>query len=189
MGESRSLSSLCLVSLTGCPPAQRLDPIGKDADGNQYYHTADDRLWMQRPVPPSNAAQPSGQPLRRPRTLLGLQAGPRDKSKKGTVTGVMRFKLRKNPKTGDFEQDPGDDEEVEGDEGAKGEEGEADEAEGVKTGMKSAEEQDAEMQEWEREYWEERVRADNTPGFVEWEAVRSTCTFSLTVRVLRLDPA
>ncbi|GAA6012011.1 hypothetical protein JCM8202_004229 [Rhodotorula sphaerocarpa] len=151
--------------------AWRLDPIGKDADGNQYYHTADDRLWMQRPVPPSNAAQPSGQPLRRPRTLLGLQAGPRDKSKKGTVTGVMRFKLRKNPKTGDFEQDPGDDEEVEGDEGAKGEEGEADEAEGVKTGMKSTEEQDAEIQEWEREYWEERVRADNTPGFVEWEAV------------------
>lgn len=139
---------------------QRLDPIGKDGEGNTYYHTADDRLWVQRPVPEANAAQPASQPIRRPKTLLGLRAGPRDKSKKGTITGVMRFKLRKNAKTGDYEQvDEGAAAEVSGDEA------DVDEAP-VRTDADRGE-----LEEWEREYWEERLRAETTPGFVEWEAV------------------
>lgn len=161
MGESRVGLSRGTCLLTSQRNAdQRLDPIGKDGEGNTYYHTADDRLWVQRPVPEANAAQPASQPIRRPKTLLGLRAGPRDKSKKGTITGVMRFKLRKNAKTGDYEQvDEGAAAEVSGDEA------DVDEAP-VRTDADRGE-----LEEWEREYWEERLRAETTPGFVEWEAV------------------
>lgn len=152
-------------------PPQRLDPIGKDAAGNTYYHTADDRLWMQRPVPEaSSSPADSTVPIRRPKTLLGLQAGPRDKSKKGTVTGVVRFKLRKDPKTGAFEQvatGGGDDAASDAGGSVKGEGDEGDEA----VRGKPEQEEERELEEWEREYWRERIRAETTPGFVEWEAV------------------
>ncbi|GAA5966943.1 hypothetical protein JCM8115_006216 [Rhodotorula mucilaginosa] len=146
--------------------AWRLDPIGKDAAGNTYYHTADDRLWMQRPVPEaSSSPADSTTPVRRPKTLLGLQAGPRDKSKKGTVTGVVRFKLRKDPKTGAFEQVADAASDAGGSVKGDGDEGE----EAVKN--EPEQEEERELEEWEREYWQERVRAETTPGFVEWEAV------------------
>ncbi|GAA6025964.1 hypothetical protein JCM11491_002961 [Sporobolomyces phaffii] len=94
--------------------AWRLDPIGLDHAQNYYYHLSDDRLWVQRPVPTADEARALGcpdapDPVTRPKSLLGLRAGPRDKSKKGTVTGTVRFKLRRDPKTGEFKQVRDDD--------------------------------------------------------------------------------
>lgn len=150
---------------------QRLDPLGLDKDGNKYYHLADDRLWIQRRAP--SASSPSGadspaldegqygqQAIKKPKTLLGLRAGPRDKSKKGTVTGTIRVKLKKDKVTGKYLQVTEDEPENEGGE---------DEEEKVHP---EREVEEVEMPVWEREYWEERQRAENTPGFVEWEAVR-----------------
>ncbi|GAA6046433.1 hypothetical protein NBRC10513_001388 [Rhodotorula toruloides] len=178
--------------------AWRLDPIGTDSEGNKYFHTADDRLWIQRDPPAADPSNPSDQPVRKPRTLLGLRAGPRDKSKKGTVTGVVRFKLKKNAETGAFEQ-VAEDEEAGPSSGVKGEEGDEDvkmgtsgpasdavkgeDDEGSNLGSpalssskKLADEPvvEQEMPSWEKQYWEERQRAENTPGFVEWEAVCTT---------------
>jgi len=174
--------------------AWRLDPYCTDQDGNKYFHTADSRLWTQRPPPAASAAQPSGQVVvRRPRSLLGLRAGPRDKSKKGTVTGVMRFKLRKDPTTGTFVQVDENDEAgpVASGSGVKLDDGEdaaapptsdapkgaaeADDDEAVTPVVKAAQlpdVDDVEMPAWEQLYWEERLRCETTPGFVEWEAVR-----------------
>ncbi|BGP45075.1 hypothetical protein JCM10450v2_000892 [Rhodotorula kratochvilovae] len=174
--------------------AWRLDPYCVDAEGNKYFHTADDRLWVQRPPPPPSAEQPAGQvAVRRPRSLLGLRAGPRDKSKKGTVTGVMRFKLRKDLATGEFVQVDENEEAasagpVASGSGAKGEDGEDgaaahptsdaargemedDEAGTPTTKAAPLPEVDVEMPGWEQAYWEERLRAETTPGFVEWEAL------------------
>lgn len=127
---------------------------------------------MQRPVPEaSSSPADSTIPVRRPKTLLGLQAGPRDKSKKGTVTGVVRFKLRKDPKTGAFEQvatGGGDDAASDAGGSLKGE---GDEGEEAVRGKPTEQEEERELEEWEREYWRERIRAETTPGFVEWEAV------------------
>lgn len=158
--------------LTLVSPPQRLDPIGKDAAGNTYYHTADDRLWMQRPVPAASSPADPTTPVHLPKTLLGLRAGPRDKSKKGTVTGVVRFKLRKDPKTGAFEQVAGGDDAASDAGGSvKGEGDDGEEAAGVQAGENAPEQEQRELEEWEREYWRERIRAETTPGFVEWEAV------------------
>lgn len=33
-------------------PSQRLEPIGRDAKKNEYYHTLDNRLWIKRAPPP-----------------------------------------------------------------------------------------------------------------------------------------
>ncbi|GAA5853386.1 hypothetical protein JCM8547_002436 [Rhodosporidiobolus lusitaniae] len=162
--------------------AWRLDPIGLDAAGNKYYHLADDRLWVQRTPPASNPSQPADagvaehqaavgalengphgqQGIKKPKTLLGLKAGPRDKSKKGTVTGTVRVKLKKDKATGRYLQvaEEGDLAAAAATEGG--------EEEDVKP---EREEEEVEMPVWEREYWEERARAENTPGFVEWEAV------------------
>ncbi|GAA6010386.1 hypothetical protein JCM10207_005203 [Rhodosporidiobolus poonsookiae] len=166
--------------------AWRLDPIGQDSDGNKYFHLADDRLWVQRPAPPPNPAQPAGAavaPVRRPRTLLGLRAGPRDKSKKGTVTTTVRHKLKKDPETGEFVRD--DEGEAKPETDAEGNEVKAevedDDDEDEPTAAEAAaqlrvlvEQDDSPMPDWEREYWEERARAENTPGFVEWEALCTT---------------
>lgn len=169
---------------TDLPPhgrhAQRLDPHCVDAEGNRYFHTADDRLWVQRPPPPPSAEQPEGQTqIKRPRTLLGLKAGPRDKSKKGTVTGVMRVKLRKDPTTGTFEQVDEDDDgaPVASGSGVKVEDAPASDAvvkgeEGEEEPTAAAVEEEVELPEWEQKYWQERLRCETTPGFVEWEAVR-----------------
>ncbi|GJN91885.1 hypothetical protein Rhopal_004910-T1 [Rhodotorula paludigena] len=159
--------------------AWRLDPHCVDAEGNRYFHTADDRLWVQRPPPPPSAEQPEGQAqIKRPRTLLGLKAGPRDKSKKGTVTGVMRVKLRKDPTTGTFEQVDEDDEgaPVASGSGVKVEDAPASDAvvkgeEGDEEPTAAAVEEEVELPEWEQKYWEERLRCETTPGFVEWEAL------------------
>ncbi|GAA5851593.1 hypothetical protein JCM9279_006911 [Rhodotorula babjevae] len=173
--------------------AWRLDPYCADQDGNKYFHTADSRLWTQRPPPAASAAQPSGQvAVRRPRSLLGLRAGPRDKSKKGTVTGVMRFKLRKDPTTGTFVQVDENDEggPVASGSGVKLDDGEdaaapptsdapkgaaeGDDDEAVTPVVKAAQlpdVDDVEMPAWEQLYWEERLRCETTPGFVEWEAL------------------
>lgn len=201
-----------LTRPTSCHPRQltkqRLDPIGTDSEGNKYFHTADDRLWIQRDPPAADPSNPSDQPVRKPRTLLGLRAGPRDKSKKGTVTGVVRFKLKKNAETGAFEQ-VAEDEEAGPSTGVKGEDGDEDvkmglsgpasdavkgeEDEGSNLGSpalssskKLADEPavEQEMPSWEKQYWEERQRADNTPGFVEWEAVRCGSVLPSGVRAL-----
>lgn len=185
--------------------AWRLDPCCVDADGNKYYHTADDRLWIQRPPPGPSGTQPAGQVnVRRPRSLLGLRAGPRDKSKKGTVTGVMRFKLRKDPTTGTFVQVDENDEAAAAQPvasgsgsgsgvgagaaaGAGGDESVAAAAHPTSDAVKGEEEEEGtpahksaalpdvdeevEMPAWEQLYWEERLRCETTPGFVEWEAL------------------
>lgn len=140
--------------------------------------------------------------------MLGLRAGPRDKSKKGTVTGVVRFKLKKNAETGAFEQVAEDEEGAaagpssaagvkgeEGDEDAKMAasdpvKGEDDEASNLgspalASSKKLADEPapvEQEMPSWEKQYWEERRRADNTPGFVEWEAVSGLAALRLIAR-------
>ncbi|GAA6040772.1 hypothetical protein JCM8097_003290 [Rhodosporidiobolus ruineniae] len=162
--------------------AWRLDPIGRDASGNKYYHLADDRLWVQRPAPPPNPAQPSSADtdageVQKPRTLLGLKAGPRDKSKKGTVTGTVRVKLKKDKLTGQFTQVV-EDEEQEHDPLASSPEKQTVDLpvqlpeDVVAAGAKrEGEEEAVEMPEWEKAYWEERARVENTPGFVEWEAL------------------
>ncbi|GAA5824562.1 hypothetical protein JCM10212_001842, partial [Sporobolomyces blumeae] len=104
--------------------AWRLDPCGLDSDNNYYYHLSDDRLWVQREVPSVDEATrrgcpPCPDPVVKPRTLLGLRAGPRDKSKKGTVTGTVRFKLKRDAKTGQFRQVKDDDEDEEDESGDK----------------------------------------------------------------------
>jgi hypothetical protein len=155
---------------------QRLDPLGLDKDGNKYYHLADDRLWIQRRAPSASSSSGADSPaldegqygqqaIKKPKTLLGLRAGPRDKSKKGTVTGTIRVKLKKDKVTGKYLQVTEDEPENEGEE---------DEEEKVHP---EREVEEVEMPVWEREYWEERQRAENTPGFVEWEAVRSVPFF------------
>ncbi|GAA5862828.1 hypothetical protein JCM1840_002290 [Sporobolomyces johnsonii] len=223
--------------------AWRLDPIGSDSEGNKYYHLSDDRMWIQRPPPSAAAAAAAGcppipQPIKKPHTLLGLRAGPRDKSKKGTVTGTMRFKLKKDLTTGTFQQVDEDDEaEAEADgedavmapppktkkddlldseadgpggatssnrrassaltdldddekpstsallasEDAKMEDDGAGDLEPSTSAAKpdgrrkrkgqAEPEEEKELAQWEKEYWEERWRAENTPGFYEWEAV------------------
>ncbi|GAA5973996.1 hypothetical protein JCM11641_008203 [Rhodosporidiobolus odoratus] len=137
---------------------QRLDPMGLDSEGNKYYQLADDRLWVQRPAPPPNPAQPSNQQvgIQKPKTLLGLKAGPRDKSKKGTVTGTVRVKLKKDKATGQYLQ-------VDEEEHVS--------SEGEEETKPEVQEEEVEMPLWEQEYWEERLRAETTPGFVEWQCV------------------
>ncbi|GAA5940969.1 hypothetical protein JCM10213_008020 [Rhodosporidiobolus nylandii] len=154
--------------------AWRLDPMGTDGEGNKYYQLADDRLWVQRPAPPPNPAQPAGATghpqvaVKKPKTLLGLKAGPRDKSKKGTVTGTVRVKLKKDKATGRYLQVDEDEQAAAAapeSEAVKGEDGEEEDH------PVQLVEEDVEMPLWEQEYWEERIRAENTPGFVEWECV------------------
>jgi len=193
---------------------QRLDPTGLDRSQNYYYHLSDDRLWIQRPIPSSTEARSLGcpeapDPITKPKSLLGLRAGPRDKSKKGTITGTVRFKLKRDPKSGEFRQVREDEEENGGfkkkvkkngdgeftdgnpkmdgedeedeDLDAELEDTERQKAEQVREEqerLKAGEEKDKleesqrEMSGWEKEIWEERWRAENTPGFKEWEAVR-----------------
>jgi hypothetical protein len=146
-----------------------------------------------------------------------LRAGPRDKSKKGTVTGTVRFKLRRDPKTGEFKQvreDEGDsigvgafggkrkqkDEDEDFNDGEGGgsstsrpidqktvEDDEEDlfaeleenerikkmeEREAIEKQKRDRkEDEERELMDWEKEMWAERWRAENTPGFSEWEAV------------------
>ncbi|GAA5915308.1 uncharacterized protein JCM6883_002393 [Sporobolomyces salmoneus] len=192
---------------------QRLEPIGLDSSQNYYYHLSDDRLWIQRPVPSLEQAREMGcpemeEPIKKPKNLLGLRAGPRDKSKKGTVTGTVRFKLMRDPKTGEFKQVK-EEENIVGrktkeEDGeftldGQGQGGEVSKPEGQKlveeedgedlfaeledsSRQKKLEERNQqnelkkeeearELTEWEREIWAERWRAENTPGFNEWEAV------------------
>ncbi|GAA5839636.1 hypothetical protein JCM11251_003564 [Rhodosporidiobolus azoricus] len=158
--------------------AWRLDPLGSDSEGNKYYHLADDRLWIQRTPPQPNPYQPEGEDTpagqvagKKPKTLLGLRAGPRDKSKKGTVTGTVRVKLKRDKASGRYLQVDEDDESPavgNVDLSAEGDEEEGAAGEGAK---RQTIEEDVEMPIWEKEYWEERARAENTPGFVEWEAL------------------
>lgn len=162
---------------------QRLDPLGLDKDGNKYYHLADDRLWIQRRAPgtgseaspPLADGQYGQQAIKKPKTLLGLRAGPRDKSKKGTVTGTIRVKLKKDKATGKFTQVADDEQDVQV--------GEGDEDDEEKIVVPEREIEEVEMPVWEKEYWEERARAENTPGFVEWEAVRSLPFLFLRIRI------
>ncbi|GAA5961878.1 hypothetical protein JCM3765_006418 [Sporobolomyces pararoseus] len=197
--------------------AWRLEPIGLDSQENYYYHLSDDRLWIQRPIPTLEQARELGcpeqpEPILKPKNLLGLRAGPRDKSKKGTVTGTVRFKLRRDPKTGEFKQikdedesttsivnkkkkdededfmGGGEDEEiskpldqklVEEDEEDLFAELEENEREKKLEERRQLEkqkrdrdqDQQRELTEWEKQVWSERWRAENTPGFNEWEAV------------------
>ncbi|GAA5985421.1 hypothetical protein JCM5350_007760 [Sporobolomyces pararoseus] len=191
---------------------QRLEPIGLDSSENYYYHLSDDRLWVQRPIPSPEQARLMGcpeppSPIVKPKNLLGLRAGPRDKSKKGTVTGTVRFKLRRDPKTGEFKQikdeedlttpsikkkkdededfmgeddgevsKPLDQRTIEQDDGedlfAELEEHEREKKLEERTSKQTRDqEQQRELTEWEKQVWSERWRAENTPGFNEWEAV------------------
>jgi hypothetical protein len=158
------------------------------------------------------------EPIKKPKNLLGLRAGPRDKSKKGTVTGTVRFKLTRDPKTGEFKQirddedgnnstsrkfsvsttkkeedgeftidgvdeerrqQPEDQKVVEEDEEdlfAELEEHERnkklEERRLIEKQQRDKkEEEERELETWEKQVWSERWRAENTPGFKEWEAV------------------
>lgn len=157
--------------------AQNIEPIGHDSAQNAYYYLDDSRLWIKRTLPlkltlnlkkrklspaPTEAAK-------RPRPASkrdGWEEIPDELLKEWEAPPVPAAQdggSRASSALTSLDGEPGE-QKMELDEDGPEPEPELDDALEL--------DEDGRMP-WEREYWAERERILNEPGFVEWEAVRA----------------